>query len=232
MYNLPTPELSRATAGSTSPADEMVARIFTANLDRLAEAMPDVVDTALRETLPHRYTPELAQKMAAEITARLRRAHAPRPLTAAQRGTEWMLRWGCPAWCVIDHRAKSEPEWHATAGVETDIRAASLDSSGYSDNGVGLPWLAAKVVVANDKPQAYGRTTEVFLDYGVHTAELSVAQARLALVEMRSFVAELEAVVDMAEAVAGDDFEGDPEIAAADREAESRRIKRITEASA
>ncbi len=48
---------------------------------------------------------------------------------------------------------------------------------------------------------------------------------------MRGFIAQLEAVVDQADASALDDFDGDPDIAAANRQAETARIKRITEAS-
>ncbi|MFG3234974.1 DUF6907 domain-containing protein [Streptomyces antibioticus] len=200
----------------------------TPTLDRLTAAMPSAIDTAMREALPHRYTPELARQIADDIVRRLRKAHAPRPLTAADRGTDWMLRWNCTPWCVIDHTEKQAPEWHSTAPVETDLRDTDLDPSGF-DN---LPWMAARLIVANDKPQAYGRRTEVWIDYGVHTAPLTAARARQALNALRGFAAELEAVVDAAESVAADDFEGDPEIAAADREYWDRRIKKIAEAQA
>ncbi|MEU5769829.1 hypothetical protein ABZ782_28330 [Streptomyces asoensis] len=199
------------------------------NLDRLAEALPAVVDRAMRETIPQKYTPELAQQMADDIMARLRRARAPRPLTAAERGASWMARWGCTPWCSIDHAETNAPEWHATAPVETDLRDHDLDTSGFDNN---LPWMAARMVVASDKPQAYGRKTGVWIDYGVHTAELTPARARRALAALRGFAAELEAVVDQAEVVAADDFEGDPEIAAADKAYWDQHIRKINEAQA
>jgi hypothetical protein len=145
------------------------------------------------------------------------------PLTAAQRGPEWMLCWGCPPWCVNDHAAPCAAEWHSAFPAQTNLRDATIDSSGYSGNGDGLPWLSAQVVVSNDKPQAYGRRTQVWLGYGVHLGELSPAEAREALEEMRGFVNRLEHVVKQAEEIARDDFEGDPEIARLDREAEDRR---------
>jgi hypothetical protein len=91
--------------------------------------------------------------------------------------------------------------------------------------------MSAQVLVSNDKSHAYGRTTSVWLGYGVHLAELSPAKAREALDALRAFTIRLAAVVDFAEQVAADDFEGDPEIAAADREAETRRTRAIVEAS-
>lgn len=67
----------------------------------------------------------------------------------------------------------------------------------------------------------------MWLGYGLHVGELSPAEARGALEEMRGFVNRLEHVVKQAEEIARDDFEGDPEIARLDREAEGRRIQVI-----
>lgn len=66
-----------------------------------------------------------------------------KPLSAARRGPEWMTRWGC------------------TPKVETDLRDSDIDSSSHSANSNSLPWLAARVIVSNYKPQAYGRETQV-----------------------------------------------------------------------
>ncbi|MEU0822273.1 hypothetical protein [Streptomyces mirabilis] len=57
--------------------------------------------------------------------------------------------------------------------------------------------------------------------------ELNPAEARRTLEEMRGFVNRLEHVVKQAEEIARDDFEGDPEIARLDREAEDRRTQVI-----
>ncbi|MET9479825.1 hypothetical protein [Streptomyces sp. NPDC006638] len=146
------------------------------------------------------------------------------PLTAAQRDPKWMLRWGCPPWCVNDHTAPCAAEWHSAFPVETKLRDAAVDADG---NRGGLPWLSAQVVVSNDQPQAYGRRTQVWLGYGAHLGELDPAEAREALEEMRGFVNRLEHTVKQAEEIARDDFEGDPEIARLDREAEARRIQVI-----
>lgn len=142
-------------------------------------------------------------------------------LTAAQRGADWMNRWGCPPWCISDHGTPGW-DWHTTAPVETAMR--DIDAGHLADENAKVPFLAARIVVINDKPQAYGRETRVWLDYGTTTGELSPAEARVALDAIRRFVTDLETVVDQATAVADDDFEGDPEIARLDREAEDRRI--------
>jgi hypothetical protein len=148
-------------------------------------------------------------------------------LTASQRGTAWMLRWGCPPDCAIDHDAPGAPEWHVSHRIETALR--DIDSSLTPEERARWPWLAAQVVVICDRPQAYGRQTRVWLDFGTSTGELSPAEARQALAELRGFTAQLEAVVAAAEQTAGGDFAGDPEIARLDREAEDRRIMAITE---
>jgi hypothetical protein len=154
------------------------------------------------------------------------------PLTAAQRGPEWMARFGCISLCIENHGQGGALECHATNPAETKLRITDVDSSGYSENGATLPWLSAQVIVINDRAQAYGRETRVWLSSGVHLAEISPAKARQALDAMRGFVAQLAVVVADAERIAADDFDGDPEIARLDTEAADARVKRITEAHA
>lgn len=119
---------------------------------------------------------------------------------------------------------------HMTTPVETELRDIDSDAAWGDDS--ALPWLAARVVVHDDKPQAYGRTTKVWLDYGVHTGELAPAKAREALKAMREFADRYEALLDFADGVAAGDFEGDPEVARLDHEYEDRRIRAITEGRA
>lgn len=119
---------------------------------------------------------------------------------------------------------------HRTTAIETALR--DLDSDAAWGRTVSVPWLAAEIVVHDDKPQAYGRTTKLWLHYGIRTGELSPAQAREALDAMRGFLPRLEALVALAEETAAGDFVGDPEIARLDREADDRRIKAINEGRA
>ncbi|MEU5892550.1 hypothetical protein ABZ835_37775 [Streptomyces sp. NPDC047461] len=194
-------------------------------LDQLTAALPSAVDEAMRAALPDRYTPELAATIAETMTTLLQQGQQY-PLTAAQRGPEWMAHWGCPGWCVEDHGTPQALECHSTKPAETSILAADLDCSGYSANGEGLPWMTAQTVVVNDQAQAYGRRTSVWIGYGVHLAEVSPAEARRALDSLRGFVTKLAAVVDFAEQTAADDFAGDPDVARLDREANERRADR------
>ncbi|MEH0445460.1 hypothetical protein QA811_17810 [Streptomyces sp. B21-102] len=211
----------------------MADRILGASLERVTAALPDAIKQAMQAAIPETYTPELAAQFAEAMITELRKSPATsQPITAAERGTEWTLRWGCPDFCIEEHGQPHALESHSTAPIKTSLRVADLDCSGYSDNGENLPWMTAQVVVANDKAQAYGRETRVWLGYGVHLAEVSPGKAREALATLHGFCAELEAVVDQADEIAKDDFEGDPEIAAAHEEAEYRRIKRISEAAA
>ncbi|MGW3711442.1 DUF6907 domain-containing protein [Streptomyces albogriseolus] len=189
------------------------------DLHRVLDALPDAVATAMQAVFPDQYTPELAEQIARDARARLIEAH---PTTAGVRGSEWMARWGCPPWCITDHTDALSPDWHTSAPVETAMR--NIDSAHTDDENAQLPWLAAKTVVINDKPQAYGRETRLWLDFGTATAELSPAEGRVVLDALRRFTADFEAVVEHAERTAEDDFEGDPEIARLDREAEDRRI--------
>lgn len=210
-------------ASSANTADTRAEQI-----ERLIAVLPDAIDQSMKTALPEGYTPELAAQFAETMAACLRQA----TVTAAQRGTEWMLRFGCPPWCIENHGQPGALECHAGALSETKLRISDVDSSGYSEYGETVPWLSAQVVVMNDRAQAYGRETRVWLSSGVHLAEISPAKAREALEAMRGFVSQLEAVVDDADRIAADDFAGDPEIARLDTEAADARVKRITEASA
>ncbi|MGQ5579687.1 DUF6907 domain-containing protein [Streptomyces sp. ECR3.8] len=189
------------------------------DLHRVLDALPDAITTAMQAVFPDRYTPELAEQIASDARARLLGTY---PVTAELRGPEWMARWGCPPWCVNDHTAPTSPDWHTSAPVETALR--NIDSAHTDSENAQLPFLAARTVVVNDKPQAYGRETRVWLDFGTATGELSPAEARVALDALRRFTTDFESVVEHAERTAEDDFEGDPEIARLDREAEDRRI--------
>lgn len=114
-----------------------------------------------------------------------------------------------------------------TKPIETALR--NIDTDGMDNEDV--PWLAAELVVSNDKLQAYGRTTKVWTHYGVHTGELTPAQGREALAALRDFTDRYEALLDIADRSAAEDFEGDPEIARLDIEATDRRIDGISSAS-
>lgn len=197
-------ERTASTETSTRPDQRNSACL---DLARVIEALPDAVTTAMQAVLPEHYTPELAAQIAQDAIAGLRR----RALLTKEQ-TTLTFDQGMPA--------------HRTLPIESELR--DLDPSQHWNSGDNQPWLAAEVVVHDDKPQAYGRKTEVWLSYGLHTAELSPPQGREALKAMRGFGDRYEALLDFADQVAADDHDGDPEIARLDREAEDRRIARRT----
>ncbi|MFD5862607.1 DUF6907 domain-containing protein [Streptomyces chartreusis] len=202
--------MAHTTANSPRPTPEQVAdepEAFSLNRDQLCAALPEAVDAAAQATLGEQYSPEIAAAIATEMVALLSQPEQ-RPLTAAQRGTEWMARWGCPGWCVTEHGQPLALESHSTAPVETTLHAEEIDCSGYSKNSERLPWMTAQVVLNGDEGEGFGRETRVWLGYGVHLAEISPVQARRALDAMRGFVTRLSAVVDFADQVAAEDYPG------------------------
>ncbi|MER5211979.1 hypothetical protein ABT063_15700 [Streptomyces sp. NPDC002838] len=152
------------------------------------------------------------------------------PLTAAQRGPAWIAQYGCNPQCQLDHAGPDgEPGWHSTAPIETQMR--DIDSDPDPD-GPELPFLGAQVYVSGYRPQAYGRTTKVWVHNGPRTGELTPAKARQVAREMREFAARLDVLCDQAEEIAVGDFEGDPEVYRLDREHEDARIRAITKGRA
>ncbi|WP_406488989.1 hypothetical protein [Streptomyces phaeochromogenes] len=117
-----------------------------------------------------------------------------------------------------------------TEPVETELR--DIDDQRTRAENAETSFLGAEVVMTDYRSQAYGRQTEIWLRYGITIGTLTPARAREALDAIKGFVPYLEAVVELAEEIGANDFEGDPEIAAADREAETRRHRAITEARA
>ncbi|MFF5004104.1 hypothetical protein ACFY3G_14815 [Streptomyces phaeochromogenes] len=117
-----------------------------------------------------------------------------------------------------------------TAAVETALR--NIDADCTAAENAETPFLGAEVVVSDDRAQAYGRRTKVWLQYGLTIGELPPAKAREVLAAIKGFIPQLEAVVALAEEIGAGDFEGDPEIARLDQAAERRRTRAIDEARA
>lgn len=69
--NKETTRTTTSTSAAISGADEAVDRILAASRDKVIAALPDAVDQAMRETLPRRYTSDLAAAIAAQVIANL-----------------------------------------------------------------------------------------------------------------------------------------------------------------
>lgn len=117
-----------------------------------------------------------------------------------------------------------------TAVIETELR--DIDSDADPERTADAPFLAAQMVVMDHRSQAYGRRTELWLHMGTTTGALTPSEARTAVAEARAFFDKFEVLIALAEREATGDFEGDPEIAAADSDALDRRIRGAAEAHA
>lgn len=91
------------TAPRISPATEMTNRVLTASLDKVTAVLPDVVDEAMRRTLPGKYTPEVAARIAADLLARLT-GRTP----ACPDGIDW---------CTGDPDSHADPHEHRHVGT-------------------------------------------------------------------------------------------------------------------
>jgi hypothetical protein len=94
------------TAPRISPAAEMTNRVLAASLDKVTAVLPDVVDNAMRRTLPGEYTPELAARIAADTIARLKAAYGIQ--TACPDGVDW---------CTGDPDSHADPHEHRHVGT-------------------------------------------------------------------------------------------------------------------
>jgi len=80
----------------------------------LAAALPAIVDRAMQDTIPHRYTPELAAAIAEDVIARLMTPTPPAP---------------CPdgvAWCVGDPLNHTDDDDHRHQGAEHTLNGSYL----------------------------------------------------------------------------------------------------------
>lgn len=130
-------------------------------------------------------------------------AHAaplPQHTTAAERGTEWMAKYGCTPNCVMDHsQPHSNPGWHP--GPQAACPAPATLVEGY-DGDADEPLIAARVTTVNDTPEVFGITTKLWVDLGTDTMELSLTEARqfmaaleeTFLPQMRSLLSQLAEV--------------------------------------
>lgn len=209
------------TTQTTTPETALV------DLDKAIAATPDAVRVALQKAVPGRFTPELAEQISADVIAQLNAMRTPAsPLTAAERGPAWIARYGCSMPdCALDHAGRDgEPGWHQTAGIETIARDIDADQPDSTQ-----PFMAARVTVLDDRAEAYGRTTEVWLDVGVCTAQLTPARAREIGADMRRFADRLVSVCDRADQLAVDDHDGDPELRVRYDAESDERIRAVTE---
>ncbi len=86
---------------------------------------------------------------------------------------------------------------YRTARIETDMR--DVDSISSDAENARTPLFSAEMVVADQ--------VELWFGYGTTIGEVSPGKAREIVAEMRAFAARLEALCDVADGIAADDYE-------------------------
>jgi hypothetical protein len=128
----------------------------------------------------------------------------PTSATASQRGQEWIARFGCPAWCVLDHAGTDgDPGWHQgpTAKVETPAEYADVRPGDGRYTA-----LAARVTHLNELPDVFGTETKLWIDIDVETLELDAEQADVFIARLEQFLPVLRAMRDQVAEIAEDDI--------------------------
>ncbi|MCZ9343283.1 hypothetical protein NGM37_36555, partial [Streptomyces sp. TRM76130] len=157
------------------PADYMTA---------LADAMPTAVAKAMRRAIPEQYSPQVAQKIAADVVARLTRRQL---LTEAQR--TFTFDEGLGAW--------------RTGLIETTARDID-DNASTADNAVTPLFSAEMVRHTEDYPD---QQPLIWFGYGASIGTVTRKKGRTIAATMREFADRLEALCDLADEVAAGDRE-------------------------
>ncbi|MEV5182867.1 hypothetical protein AB0K88_24215 [Streptomyces werraensis] len=110
--------------------------------------------------------------------------------------------------------------FYRTTPIESAAR--DIDDQYTADENAAVPFLSAEIVISDWKTAeptqrsngmfgpgdtVDGRFTEVWLSYGTTTGTVTPAKAREMAAEMRSFAARLDALCDVADEIAADDYE-------------------------
>lgn len=115
-------------------------------------------------------------------------------LTAARRGTEWMTRYGCPTWCVMNHDGEDgAPGWHQGPTITMDAPPLQDDDRAPAEVG---PLFAARINQVNESPEIFGIETKLWLDIDEETYELGLAETDRFIERMERFLPRLKAMRD------------------------------------
>lgn len=108
-------------------AEHITATKGPDGLDRLAAALPAIVDRAMQDTIPAKYTPELAAAIAEDVIARL---------TAASPNNT-----PCPdgiPWCDGDPANHTDTDDHRHTGPEHNLSGSYVQGGGWTDSLMGF----------------------------------------------------------------------------------------------
>lgn len=141
--------------------------------------------------------------------------------TAGERGPEWMLRYGCPEWCVTDHTRENDPSWHQgpTIGFDAPTHQAAPDETPEVA-------VAARINRVTSDAEVFGIKTEVWLDLGDDTYEMDLAETDRFIDRMERFLPRLRVLRDQLAEYTVDDRPADPDAVARWRVETNERIAR------
>ncbi|MDQ0795607.1 hypothetical protein [Streptomyces sp. B1I3] len=135
----------------------------------------------------------------------------------------------CPDWCVTDHTAGNDPGWHQGPSIDVTCSVPGLNAA---PGGPLETLLCARVVQHNEDPDAFGVETRLWVDTGLDTTELDVAQTDQLIAGLETFLPKLRAMRGhLAEASAGD-HPGTPAVKATRMADVDARVKAINKAEA
>ncbi|GKQ37169.1 hypothetical protein [Streptomyces sp. A012304] len=163
-----------ATPHPADIAAEHAEALDTLDFDKLIAAVPDAVDTAMQQAIPHRYNPTIAASIAADITARL---------CKARQGDAYE----CPVWpglCV-----ETEPghyDHHNHRNFVTDKRGERMLDIGFiqfsDEEGAAPPKICISGMGSEDydPSEVREKTAEIrrMLDEADAIADRIIAQRR------------------------------------------------------
>ncbi|WP_327263955.1 hypothetical protein OG444_22910 [Streptomyces sp. NBC_01232] len=147
------------------------------------------------------------------------------PITAAERGGDWIALYDCTPWCTLDHAgADGQPGWHQGSIVKA---IAPVPGVNALPDEAPDSLFEARVTQTRAEAAVFGIESQIWLDYGHDSLELDVAGADRFIAAMEAFLPQLRALRDQLAIVSRDDFPADEEAKAAYMAAIDARIKAI-----
>ncbi|MEW2135511.1 hypothetical protein AB0892_02685 [Streptomyces sp. NPDC005409] len=154
----------------------------------------------------------------------------PGPLTAAQRGGDWITLYDCTPWCTLDHAgADGQPGWHQGPILKATAPVPGVNAApGEAPDSL----FEARVTQTRADASVFGIDSAVWLDYGRDNLELDLAGVDAFIASMEDFLPKLRALRAQLAIVSQDDFPADEEAKAAYMAAMDARIKAVDAAKA
>ncbi|MFJ9939330.1 DUF6907 domain-containing protein [Streptomyces erythrochromogenes] len=185
----------------------------------MAHHTPNALDAALNAT-------GKAHPLLTDLPA----VPAPSPITAAQRGADWIALYDCVGWCTLDHAgADGQPGWHQGPLLTAPAPAPNVNALPTNEP---RSLFEARVTQTREEAAVWGIDSKIWLDCGGESMELTVAATDEFIASTEAFLLKLRGLRDHLAVVSRDDFPADEAKKAAYMAAQDARIKAIDAARA